>query len=82
LGALELVARYGELRISDEAFPVFADPARSARRATEWGVGFNWYLERRVKVAANYIRTAYDGGSAIGDRDTEHAILTRFQVAF
>jgi phosphate-selective porin OprO/OprP len=61
---------------------VFADPARSARRAREWGVGLNWYLERRVKIAANYLHTTFDGGATTGDREDENAILTRFQVAF
>jgi phosphate-selective porin OprO/OprP len=81
-GALELVVRYAELGADEEAFPVFADPARSARRAREWGVGLNWYLERRVKIAANYLHTTFDGGATTGDREDENAILTRFQVAF
>ncbi|HET8624875.1 MAG TPA: porin, partial [Gemmatimonadales bacterium] len=81
LGAVELVARYAELRLDDEAFPTFADPARAARRAREWAVGLNWYFERRVKIAANYIHTTYTGGAATGEREREHAILTRFQVA-
>lgn len=81
-GALELVLRYAELSLDDEAFPTFADPARSARRAREWGAGLNWYLERRVKVAANYLHTTFDGGAAMDDREDENAILTRFQVAF
>ena len=81
-GALELVVRYAELSVDDEAFPTFADPARAARRAREWGTGLNWYLERRVKIAANYLHTTFDGGAATGDREDENAILTRFQVAF
>ena len=82
VGAVELVARYAELRLDDEAFPTFADPARSAQKASEWAVGVNWHLERRVKVAANYIHTSYTGGVATGDREDENAVLTRFQVAF
>jgi phosphate-selective porin OprO/OprP len=81
-GALELVVRYAGLSVDDEAFPTFADPARAARAASEWGVGLNWYLERRVKVAANHLHTTFDGGAATGDREDENAILTRFQVAF
>lgn len=82
IGAVELVARYGELTLDDEAFPIFADPTRSARKASEWAVGVNWHLERRIKLAANYIHANFDGGAATGDREDEDAILTRFQVAF
>jgi phosphate-selective porin OprO/OprP len=82
LGAVELVMRAGQLQVDDEAFPTFADPTRSAQKATEWAVGVNWHFERRIKFAANYIRTTFDGGAATGDREAENAILTRFQVAF
>ncbi len=82
LGAVELVVRAGQLEVDDEAFPTFADPTRSASKATEWAVGVNWHFERRVKLAANYIRTTFDGGAVNGDREAEDAILTRFQVAF
>jgi phosphate-selective porin OprO/OprP len=82
-GAIELVARYSELRVGDEAFPTFADPAKSARKAKEWAVGLNWYPERRIKVAVNYGQTSFEGGAAAGgDRGDEKALLTRFQVAF
>jgi phosphate-selective porin OprO and OprP len=82
-GAFEVVARYSELRVDDEAFPTFANPDRSARKAKEWAVGLNWYPERRVKIAVNYGQTSFDGGAANGaDRDDEKALLTRFQVAF
>ncbi len=82
-GAFEVVGRYSELTVDDEAFPTFANPARSARKAKEWAVGLNWYAERRIKIAVNYGQTSFDGGAAGGaDRDTEKALLTRFQVAF
>jgi phosphate-selective porin OprO/OprP len=81
-GAVELVARVGQLELDPEVFPTFADPTRSAQKATEWAVGVNWHFERRIKLAANYIRTTFDGGAATGDREAENAILTRFQVAF
>ena len=83
IGAIELVARYSELQVGDEAFPTFADPARSARKAKEWAVGLNWYPERRIKIAVNYGKTSFEGGAAAGgDREDEKALLSRFQVAF
>jgi phosphate-selective porin OprO/OprP len=78
-GAIELVARYSELKVDDAAFPTFANPARAARKANEWAFGVNWYPERRIKFAINYSQTSFDGG---GDREDEKALLTRFQVAF
>lgn len=81
-GAVELAVRYNELRVDEDAFPAFADPAKSAKQAAALGVGINWYLDRQVKVSANYEQTTFDRGSASGDRETEKALLIRFQVAY
>src|SRR5690606_41744917 len=82
-GAWELVGRYGELDVDDGAFPLFADPAVSARRAQTWTVGVNWYLNSNLKLVANYLQTSHDGGAAGGaDRRDEKAVFTRLQVAF
>ncbi len=82
-GAWELVGRYGELDVDDGAFPLFADPAVSARGAQTWTVGVNWYLNSNLKLVANYLQTSFDGGAAGGaDRRDEKAVFTRLQVAF
>jgi phosphate-selective porin OprO/OprP len=81
-GALELVARYGVLTIDPDAFPTFADPATQPRRARAAGVGLNWRLTRGAQLAANYERTQLDGPEAATARSTEHAVLTRLQLAF
>ena len=82
-GAWELVARYGELDIDDDAFPLFADPAVSARNAKAWGVGVNWYLNNNFKLVANYTQTDFDGGAPAGaDREDEKAFFTRAQFSF
>jgi len=81
-GAVELTGRLSALEVDDDAFPLFADPERSASAAREWAVGVNWYLNRNVKVTVDYGSTRFDGGKAGGDRQTEQGILTRFQVAF
>lgn len=81
-GAVELVARYGELSLDEASFPTFANPAASARKARAWGVGVNWHFTRAVKVAVNYEHTAFDGGAAAGDREAENALITRFQTSF
>lgn len=82
-GAVEIAARYGNLSIGDEAFDLkFADPAKSANKAKEWGVGANWYLTKIYKLALDFGRTEFEGGAKGGNREPENAILTRFQAAF
>ena len=82
LGAFELTGRYHVLTIDDKAFPVFANPAAAARSAKAWAAGINWYLNRAVKIQADYEQTHFKGGAATGDRKTANEILTRFQVGF
>lgn len=81
-GALELVARYGQLEIDDAAFPVFADSTTQAREASGFGVGLNWYLNRNVRLYASYEETSFDGGAATGDRENEKVLFTRMQFAY
>jgi phosphate-selective porin OprO/OprP len=82
LGAFELTARYHVLEIDDNAFPVFANPTAAARSAKAWAAGVNWYLNRAVKIQADYEQTHFEGGATTGDRKTANEILTRFQVGF
>ncbi|HEV8694810.1 MAG TPA: porin [Lysobacter sp.] len=82
-GALELVARYGELDIDDDAFPLFANPASAASQADAWSVGVNWYLTQNLKLVANYTQTTFEGGAANGaDREDEKTLFTRAQISF
>jgi phosphate-selective porin OprO and OprP len=81
-GALELVARYGELDLDDDAFPIFASPTSSVSKEKSAGVGLNWYLNKQIKVAVNYEHTTFDGGAADGDRKSEDFFVTRFQHSF
>lgn len=82
-GAFELAARHSELHVDGDVFPKFADPAKSASKAKAWAAGFNWYLNPKVKVAANYERTSFRGGAGgNADREAEKVILSRFEVAY
>jgi phosphate-selective porin OprO/OprP len=86
-GAWELVARYHELDIDDDAFvggaDSFANPDTAASKASAWGVGVNWYLNQNYKFSLNYDVTSFDGGAAAGaDRRDEEALFTRFGVNF
>jgi phosphate-selective porin OprO/OprP len=82
-GAFELTGRVHGLSLDDDAFPTYANPSVSARTARAWGICTNWFLNRALKVTLDYDETHFDGGSPNGgDRKPEHAVLTRFQVAY
>lgn len=81
-GAVELAARYNELRIDSDTFPNFAKPTQSASRARAFGGGVNWYLNDNVKLVADYEQTLFAGGATTGNRKTERVIESRLEVAF
>jgi phosphate-selective porin OprO/OprP len=81
-GALELVARYGQLEIDDDAFPVYADRLTQARQASGFGLGVNWYLNRNVRLYASYEVTDFEGGASTGNREKEKVLFTRMQFAY
>ncbi len=88
-GAVQLVARYSELNVDRDAFPLFADPATSARAAHEWSVGLNWYLNRAFRVSISFAHTTFEGGGGNGanpparaTRQDENVLFTRMQLAF
>jgi phosphate-selective porin OprO/OprP len=72
----------------------YADLSTSAKSAKSWVAGVNWYLNSNAKIALNYSHTSFDGGAGVGidpvnaagtnirDRESENALLARFQVAF
>ena len=81
-GALELVARYGELSLDEASFPTYATITASVQKAKAWGVGVNWHFTRAVKVGVDYERTTFLGGATTGDRPAENAVIGRFQTSF
>ncbi len=88
-GAWQLVGRYAELHADPEAFPLFSDPATSARAAKAWSVGLNWWLNRNLRVATSFSHTTFTGGGGAGTtppasvtRKDENVLFTRLQLAF
>jgi phosphate-selective porin OprO/OprP len=83
-GAVEVGARYGELRVGDTAFPRYADPLKSARQALEWGLIANWYWTWYARFGLQFSRTTFrGGGGAVGrDRPPEEVLIGRLQLAF
>ena len=84
-GAFEVVGRYGELRVDDDAFPTFAIITASPRRARSFAAGFNWYLNSNAKIVADYDQTEFTGGATAAqgvNREKEKVLLTRIQVSY
>ena len=82
-GAFEVAARVHQLKVDPDTFDLgFADLGKSVRRGTAWTVGLNWYLNDNLKYVVNYGQTAFEGGAASGDRQTEKTLLVRAQVRF
>ena len=94
-GAWQLVARFGQLDIDDAAFSYFANPATSARSATAWSAGINWWLNKNVRVLTSFSHTTFQGGGssdpltagtsippATVSHQDENVFFTRVQLAF
>lgn len=92
-GALQIAARYSELRVDKDTF-LYIDPTKGASNAASWTVGFNWFLNRNALIRADFEQTHYVGGAGfttgagagkiyhVFDRPTEQVFGTRFQLAF
>jgi phosphate-selective porin OprO and OprP len=82
-GAVGLFARYAQLDIDSDAFPIFADPTTSAKSADAWSVGLSWWLNKNVRVNADFSRTTFSGGAnGAVTREPEEVFFTRIQLAF
>lgn len=81
-GAFQVVGRYAELDIDDDAFPLFANPLASATAAQSWSAGLNWYLNKNLTIKASYARTTFDGGGSVVTRQPEEVLFTRMQLSF
>jgi phosphate-selective porin OprO and OprP len=83
-GAFQLAARFGEISLDPDSFPLYASKA-SAQGANSWSVALNWYLNHNVKCIFEYTQTAFSGGShamgAVTAQD-EKAIQGRLQFGF
>jgi phosphate-selective porin OprO/OprP len=82
-GAFEVVGRYNEIDFDSDSFPLFANPDLSVDRAQGWTAGANWYLNRWIRVMADFDHTWFSDGRAGGrHRPSENTILTRLQINF
>jgi phosphate-selective porin OprO/OprP len=81
-GALEIAARVQQLDVDDAIFPLFANPNTSVSKATTWGGGVNWYLNKNFKLNFDYEKTDFKGGTSPLLAKGEQVVLTRAQISF
>ena len=81
-GAWQVGARAAQIRVGDEAFPLFADSTVAAHRALELGAALNWYITRQTKMQLAYAHTTFDGGAKSGSRKAERYVQLRWQAYF
>jgi phosphate-selective porin OprO/OprP len=88
-GAFEVVARFSNLKVDDNAFPLLASIASNADEATAWGAGLNWYLSKTVAFKLDYYHTQFGFAphapatpTAQILRQDENAFISRFQLSF
>lgn len=94
-GAWQLVARVSQLKIDDDAFPIFSNPATSANEAFSWSIGLNWWLNKNLRILTSFSHTTFDGGGTVNPAvpgtlvppgtvtsQDEKVFFTRVQLAF
>jgi len=85
-GAFEIAVRAGDFSVEPGMFNYgFASATTSPWRAREWVGGVNWYLNRMLRISADYANTNFAGGATVangGNRPTERVFINRFQVNF
>lgn len=72
-GAVELVARISQIDLNDGLF-------QRGRGQTLTG-GVNWYINRNLRVMANYARSEVEDVALTADRDAD-LFVARFQIGF
>jgi phosphate-selective porin OprO/OprP len=79
-GALQLLARYSELRVDRAVFAASLASPTASQKAQSFTVAANWYPVSFIKYYATFERTTFSGGNAV--RPPENVILFRTQLAF
>jgi phosphate-selective porin OprO/OprP len=84
LGAFDIAARYGELRLADGSLfdRGFADPTKSVHRARSFGAGLDWFPNKQIRFVFDVEHTWYWLGAKAGDRPPETSLVGRVQTVF
>ena len=83
LGGWEVAARYSQLRLDRNAFPLFASSKTAAAGAAEWGIALNWYLNRYARLMNAYEHTSFQMTlPQLAPLHSENVVMSRLQLAF
>ena len=83
IGAFDVVARVGEIRLDGQVFDtLYADPTKSVRGAWSTGAGIDWFANKAFRAVLDVDRTWFALGAKTGDRPPETSIVARVQLAF
>lgn len=77
-GALQAVARYQRLEVSDNAWTSGLAATGTNRHAASWVAGLNWYMNQLVKWQLNVERTVFDRNT--GARKPETMLTLQAQL--
>ncbi|MGA7869929.1 MAG: porin [Candidatus Binatus sp.] len=86
-GAWEVAGRISNLAAQSRQFQLgFAAPNVSAKTATEFAAGLNWYLSSNIKWQFDYANTYFNGGAGtttdVKDRPNESVFESQLQISF
>ncbi len=85
-GAFEVASRINFFNADKENLTRYADLNSYAQRATAWGLGLNWYLNKNLKFTTAFEQTFFDRGGlakyGTKNRVNENAIISRIQLVF
>src|SRR5260370_19852545 len=80
LGAVELVAGIGNLRVGSSAFPGVANPASAMQGFRVYGLGLNRLPLTGMAVLINYGHQGFTAASGAPDPPNEDTLVARLQV--
>lgn len=81
-GAFELSAKVQRFQFDEDAFPQYANPDAQVEHGASLAGGLAWYPVRNVRFMTTAERTTFGGTDAADERDAEHTITLRVQLAF
>lgn len=83
IGAFVLSGRYSELRLDEQAFPIYADAKSSATRARSFAAGLGWVLDTHTRIQVDQTLTSFAGAQgAAAPTPRERTLFARLQGRF
>lgn len=82
-GAVEIAARFSQLKLDDAAHSTFADSSKSVKAAQTLSFGAHWHWSPRLRLFADFEHTDFTAGDVkSADRKAEDVVVSRAQLSF